>query len=147
MDTCLTHQISGNWKDTFQQIPKAIDAAMEKGGAKNFASQGIEDVANCATLIRLPTDAIHRAGDYLTVLPMNPLVTIRRVVKHFGLPQNAIITVKPGQTSLSLCTPLSPYDLLYSYVELSRPATRRVSLFPGRCMQFLSVLNYLLRRT
>ena len=46
MDTRHTHQISGDWKDTFQRIPKAIDAAVEKGGAKNFASRGIADVAS-----------------------------------------------------------------------------------------------------
>ena len=97
--------------------------------------------------IRLPTDAVYRAADYLTVLPMSPLVTVRRVVKHFGLTRYAIITVKPGQTSFPIGTPLSVYDLLYSYVELSQPATRSVSLFPGRCMRCSTVLNYLLRRT
>ena len=81
--------------------------------------------------IRLPTDMDYRTGDYLAILPMNPLVTVRRVVKHFGLPWDAIITVKSGETSLPSGTPLSVFDLLTSYVELAQPATRRVSLLSG----------------
>ena len=92
--------------------------------------------------IRLPSEAVYRAGDYLAILPTNPLVTVCRVVKHFGLPWDAIITVKSGQTSLPSGTPLSVQHLLYSYVELFQPATRRVSSFPGGSLHLWTLLKY-----
>ena len=91
--------------------------------------------------IRLPPGMEYRAGDYLAVLPMNPLVTVRRVVKHFGLPWDAIITVKSRETSLPSGTPLSVFDLLSSYVELAQPATERVSLLSGQWIQSRTALN------
>ena len=213
------YQTLGDWKDKFQHTAKFIDAAMERGGARNFATQGIADVADndvfndfenwedavfwsaisegfdgskkkvfdgealkleIATSlrsshirqdvkdavivrnellsvgqdapkrhieIRLPADAFYRAGDYLAVLPMNPLVTVHRVVKHFRLPRDATITVDSEQTSLTRGTPLLVYDLLCSYVELSQPATRRVSLFRGCSMLLWTLLKCLLHRT
>lgn len=81
--------------------------------------------------IKLPTDMQYKSGDYLAVLPMSPVTTIRRVVKHFGLPWDSIITVKSGETTLPCGTPLAIYDLLASYVELGQPATRRVCLAPA----------------
>lgn len=213
------YQTSGDWKEKFQHTAKFIDAAMERGGARNFATQGIADVADndvfndfekwedavfwsaisegfdggkkkafdgealkleIATSlrsshlrqdvkdavivrnellsvgqdapkrhieIRLPADAFYRAGDYLAVLPMNPLVTVHRVVNHFRLPRDATITVDSEQTSLPRGTRLLVNDLLCSYVELSQPATRRVSLFRGCSMLLWTVLKCLLHRT
>ena len=76
---------------------------------------------------KLPTDMTYRAGDYLAVLPTNHTATVGRVFKRFGLPWDASITVKPGETYLPTQTPLSLSDVLSAYVELSQTATKRVS--------------------
>lgn len=77
--------------------------------------------------LKLPTDMEYRAGDYLAVLPMNHDSVIRRVVKHFGLPWDANMTVKSGSTSIPTDMPIAVYVVLKAYVELSQPATLRVS--------------------
>lgn len=76
--------------------------------------------------LKLPTDMQYRAGDYLAVLPMNHNSVIRRVIKHFGLPWDANMTLKSGSTFIPTDVPISVYDVLRAYVELSEPATRRV---------------------
>lgn len=74
----------------------------------------------------LPTGMDYKVGDYLAVLPINPEKTVRRVLKRFGLPWDAMLTVKAGSnTTLPTAHPISAMDLLGSYVELSQPATKR----------------------
>lgn len=79
--------------------------------------------------LKLPSDVTYTAGDYLAVLPFNPRDNVRRVMRHFRLPWDAYITV---ETSAKLVVPtnepVSAYELLSAYVELSQPATRRVSI-------------------
>lgn len=77
--------------------------------------------------LKLPTDMEYRAGDYLAVLPVNPDSIIRRVMRQFGLPWDANMTVKAGNISFPTGTPIAIYVVLKAYVELSQPATRRVS--------------------
>lgn len=77
--------------------------------------------------LKLPTDMEYRAGDYLAVLPMNPDTVIRRVMRHFGLPWDANMTIKSGGTSIPTGIPIAVYVVLKAYVELSQPATLRVS--------------------
>lgn len=76
--------------------------------------------------LKLPTDMQYRAGDYLAILPMNHDRVIRRVMKHFGLPWDANMTLKSGSTFIPTGVPISVYDVLKAYVELGQPATRRV---------------------
>ena len=78
--------------------------------------------------LKLPTDMTYRAGDYLAMLPINHMDTVRRVFSRFGLPWDASVTIKSGGTSLPLGTSISIFDVLSAYVELSQTATRRVSL-------------------
>ncbi|KAH8900225.1 putative bifunctional P-450:NADPH-P450 reductase [Thozetella sp. PMI_491] len=74
---------------------------------------------------QLPSDMEYSAGDYLAVLPLNPDETVRRVLKRFKLPWDAVITIKKGHsTSLPTENPLPAQELLKGYVELSQPATR-----------------------
>lgn len=69
----------------------------------------------------------YKAGDYLAVLPLNHMMNIRRVLKRFGLPWDAMLTIKKGaNTTLPIEHTLSAMDILGAYVELSQPATRRV---------------------
>lgn len=71
------------------------------------------------------TEAIAHTSLDLAVLPLNPEASIRRVMKHFSLPWDAVVTItKSGSTTLPTNTPIKVSDLLRGYVELSQPATR-----------------------
>ncbi|KAK7912102.1 Bifunctional cytochrome P450 reductase [Apiospora marii] len=74
----------------------------------------------------LPEGVTYSSGDYLTVLPLNPEDTVRRVVKRFGLPWDGIITInKSGSTTLPTGKGVSIFDLLRGYVEIGQPVTRK----------------------
>lgn len=76
--------------------------------------------------IALPAHMSYTAGDYLAILPLNPKAYVRRVMTHFQLVPDAVVTIKPGSaTSLPTGTPLGVFDLLQGYVEISQPATKR----------------------
>ena len=76
--------------------------------------------------VKLPTNMTYQAGDYLALLPINPLPTISRVLRRFGLPWDAMMTVKKGsRTTIPTDQPLSVTAILGSYVELSGPASRK----------------------
>lgn len=69
----------------------------------------------------------YECGDYLAVLPLNPDKLVRRVMAHFHLPWDAVITLKTtGPSVIPSNVPLSMYDVLRSYVELSQPVTKKV---------------------
>ncbi|PWY92638.1 cytochrome P450 [Aspergillus heteromorphus CBS 117.55] len=80
---------------------------------------------------KLPTDMTYQCGDYLAVLPVNPLNIVRRAIRRFNLPWDAILTIrKPSQdlsgpSTIPLDTPISAFSLLATYVELSQPASKR----------------------
>ena len=46
--------------------------------------------------IKLPKGMEYTAGDYLTVLPMNPDESIHRVLTKYSLPWDAVVTIKEG---------------------------------------------------
>ena len=92
--------------------------------------------------LKLPTGMTYKVGDYLAVLPLNNLKTIRRVLKHFGLSWDAMMTVKVGEnTTLPTGHPISVMDVLGAYVELSQPATRKVCIAQLHCLEQLLTLN------
>jgi cytochrome P450/NADPH-cytochrome P450 reductase len=77
--------------------------------------------------VQLQTLSEYECGDYLAILPLNSEKSVQRVMTHFKLPFDAVITFKGNETGSSAIpnnTPLSIYDLLRSYVELSQPATK-----------------------
>lgn len=79
-------------------------------------------------VLNLPTGMTYKAGDYLAVLPMNNQKNIRRVLKWAHLPWDTVLTIKSGaNTTLPTGYPVSMMDVLSMYVELSQPATRKVS--------------------
>jgi cytochrome P450/NADPH-cytochrome P450 reductase len=81
-------------------------------------------------VLKLPTGMTYQVGDYLAVLPINNQKNIRRVLKHYGLPWDAMLTIKVGaNTTLPTGYPISAMDILGAYVELSQPATRKACLF------------------
>ena len=78
--------------------------------------------------IKLPEDMSYETGDYLSVLPLNPGESVRRVLMQFSVPGDAVVTIKNGgSATLPTNKPLSVFDLLKGFVELSQPATKKVS--------------------
>ena len=76
--------------------------------------------------IQLPQGMTYETGDYLAILPLNPMENVTRAMKHFKVPRDATITIKPGSaTFLPTGVPLSVQDLLRGFVELSLPASRK----------------------
>ncbi|KAE9403346.1 cytochrome P450 [Gymnopus androsaceus JB14] len=72
----------------------------------------------------LPEGSTYRAGDYLTILPQNPPRDIRRVLAHFGLSNEQIVTISSvAPIFLPVNKPVSLVEILGGYVELSQPAT------------------------
>jgi cytochrome P450/NADPH-cytochrome P450 reductase len=79
--------------------------------------------------IKLPENMEYAAGDYLAVLPMNPKETVHRVMRRFNLPRDTYMNLPADMSAfLPSNASVSAYDILSSYVELSQPATKRVSL-------------------
>lgn len=76
--------------------------------------------------IRLPTDMVYKAGDYLAILPTNPKNNIRRAVARFGLAWDAVLNIKAnGPTVLPTNVGITAADVLSNYVELAQPATKK----------------------
>ena len=77
--------------------------------------------------IALPEGMSYRAGDYLAVLPHNPIGLVMRALKRFGLASDSQIVIsKPHSsiTSLPVGYPVNASEVLFHYVELAQPATR-----------------------
>ncbi|KIW76336.1 hypothetical protein Z517_11082 [Fonsecaea pedrosoi CBS 271.37] len=78
------------------------------------------------TEFQLPTNMTYEAGDYLALLPVNNMKTISRVLRRFGLPWDAIMTLAKGaHTTIPTATPIAITGVLAAYVELSNPASRK----------------------
>lgn len=79
--------------------------------------------------VKLPTDMVYTAGDYLAILPTNPKQSVKRVVKRFGLTWDAVLNIKAnGPTVLPTDVNITAVDVLSNYVELAQPATKKVCL-------------------
>lgn len=76
--------------------------------------------------IQLPEGMSYSCGDYLAVLPINPRPSVDRVMTRFHLPSDAYMEVNAGGLT-TLPSSIAVFDALSSYVELSQPATKRVS--------------------
>ena len=77
--------------------------------------------------IALPDGVSYRAGDYLAVLPHNPVGVVMRALKRLDLASDTQIVIrKPAGsiTSLPVDHPVNVSELLFHYVELAQPATR-----------------------
>ncbi|KAJ4518381.1 hypothetical protein HRR90_009372 [Exophiala dermatitidis] len=76
--------------------------------------------------IELPSGMTYRAGDYLAILPFNPVANVRRAMARFCLPWDAIITISPGEhTTLPVGKPIPLFQAFSALVELSQPATSK----------------------
>lgn len=76
--------------------------------------------------IELPSGMSYRAGDYLAVLPGNPLRNVRRAMARFRLPWDTVITISPdSHTPLPKGKSITLFEVLSALVELSQPATSK----------------------
>ncbi|KAJ7259121.1 fatty acid hydroxylase [Mycena haematopus] len=74
----------------------------------------------------LPEGSTARAGDYVAILPQNPLRDVHRVLAHFGLSNEAeVVLSSVGPTFLPVGKPVKLSEVLSGYVEISQPATTR----------------------
>ena len=77
--------------------------------------------------IELPEGMRYRAGDYLAVLPRNPVESVQRVLRRFDLAPDAQLVLHrraDASCSLPVERPIAAAELLEDYVELAQPATR-----------------------
>ncbi|CAF1030592.1 unnamed protein product [Rotaria sordida] len=76
--------------------------------------------------IELPKGQTYRAGDYLAVLPTNPPEIVRQILKRFKLSIDTNIKITSStETFLPTGYPVSAYTILWGYVELSQPISRK----------------------
>ncbi|KAJ7674373.1 cytochrome P450 [Mycena rosella] len=74
----------------------------------------------------LPEGTTARAGDYIAILPQNPIRDVRRVLARFSLSnEEEVILSSVGPTSLPVGKPVKLAEILTGYIELSQPATTR----------------------
>jgi len=76
-------------------------------------------------VMRLEEGSSYRAGDYLSLLPITPVESVRRVLKRFELHGDDRVSLKgSGQSFLfPTDTPISAFDLFSGFVELGQPAS------------------------
>ncbi|KAF2470639.1 bifunctional P-450/NADPH-P450 reductase [Lindgomyces ingoldianus] len=76
--------------------------------------------------IELPEGVGYRSGDYLVVLPLNPLNTTKRVLRRFDIsPDDSITVTGTNKAFLSPDEPISVFDLISTRVELGTPASQK----------------------
>lgn len=80
--------------------------------------------------IKLPEGMSYTTGDYLAILPLNPERTIHRAMRRLKIPRDAHLSISSeGHTSLPVNVSVPATHVLGAYVELSQPATKRVSTY------------------
>lgn len=76
--------------------------------------------------IELPIGTSYRSGDYMVILPLNSIMTVRRVMKRFNLaPDDNIMITGTNKTFIATDSPVSVFDLLMTRVELSTPISQK----------------------
>lgn len=78
--------------------------------------------------IALPEGQSYEAGDYLVVLPLNPVAVVDRALARFDLSYDTRLRISAAASlsdQLPKDEPITAGELFSSYVELSRPAGRR----------------------
>lgn len=77
--------------------------------------------------VELPENMAYEVGDYLAVLPVNPDSIVDNIMRRWGLPRDATITLRSkvfGEVPVN--TPLSVHELLKQAFELSQPISKAV---------------------
>ena len=78
--------------------------------------------------VLLPSGIVYQPGDYLAVLPLNPEISVQRVMARYSIPWDSTMIIKSGSVSTTLPrdVPISVRSLLQGYIELGQPATKKV---------------------
>ncbi|CAF1459790.1 unnamed protein product [Adineta ricciae] len=76
--------------------------------------------------IKLPKGQTYHTGDYLAILPSNPIEIVYRVLKRFNLATDTQIRILSStSTFFPTNNPISVFDILSGYVELSQPISKK----------------------
>ena len=76
--------------------------------------------------IQLPKGQTYRTGDYLAVLPTNPIETVSRALKRFNLSSDTHVKIGSStDTFFPTNYPVSAFDILSDYVELAQPISKK----------------------
>ncbi|CAF1180573.1 unnamed protein product [Rotaria sp. Silwood1] len=98
----------------FVKENKVLTVASELGPAKRHIE------------IELPKGQTYRVGDYLAILPRNPVQLVHRVLERFNLSIDAQIKIHSlVDTFLPTSGPVSVFEVLSDYVELTQPISRK----------------------
>ncbi|CAF4212977.1 unnamed protein product, partial [Adineta steineri] len=133
-----------DWVDTYQKIPTYIDQMIENMGGTRIIERGAGDAAVEANEIgpmkrhleiQLPKGQTYRTGDYLSVLPTNPIEIVSRVLKQFHLSGDTHIKINSStNTFFPTNYPVSAFDILSGYVELTQPISKKqIEILSGLC--------------
>ncbi|UJR17947.1 hypothetical protein I4U23_004846 [Adineta vaga] len=76
--------------------------------------------------IQLPKEQTYRTGDYLAVLPTNPIEIVSRILKRFNLSSDTHVKIiSSTDTFFPTNYPISTFDILSGYVELAQPISKK----------------------
>ncbi|CAF0947016.1 unnamed protein product [Adineta steineri] len=76
--------------------------------------------------VKLPKGQTYRTGDYLAILPSNPVEIVYRVLKRFNLSTDTQVKIHCStNTFFPTNHPVSAFDILSGYVELAQPISRK----------------------
>ncbi|KAJ7118091.1 cytochrome P450 [Mycena epipterygia] len=118
-------------------VVKTVDAGQERATALRQTDALLGRVIENRVLTKdgpvkrhiefeLPEGITARAGDYVAILPQNPIRDVRRVLARFGLStEEEVILSSLGPTSLPVGKPVKLWEILSGYIELSQPATTK----------------------
>ncbi|CAF1196954.1 unnamed protein product [Rotaria sp. Silwood1] len=76
--------------------------------------------------IKLPKGQTYHTGDYLAILPSNPIEIVYRVLKRFNLSTDTQVKIHSStNTFFPTNYPVSAFDILSGYVELAQPISKK----------------------
>ncbi|KAF1936809.1 bifunctional P-450/NADPH-P450 reductase [Clathrospora elynae] len=76
--------------------------------------------------IELPVGTSYRSGDYMVILPLNSISTVKRVLHRFELaPDDNIAITGTNKAFIATDVPTSIFDLLMTRVELGTPISQK----------------------
>ena len=76
--------------------------------------------------IELPKGQTYRSGDYLAILPINPIPVVHRVFQRFNLSTDTHIQIhSTTNTFFPTGHPVSAFDIISGYVELAQLISKK----------------------
>jgi cytochrome P450/NADPH-cytochrome P450 reductase len=76
--------------------------------------------------IELPKGQTYRSGDYLAILPINPIQIVQRVLQHFNLSTDTHIKIhSTTDTFFPTGHPVKAIDIISGYVELAQLISKK----------------------